>query len=38
MNTHPRIALIGECMIELQHRADSSLHQSIGGVTLNTSV
>ena len=38
MNTHPRIALIGECMIELQHRADGSLHQSFGGDTLNTAV
>jgi len=34
----PRIALIGECMIELQHRADGSLHQSFGGDTLNTAV
>ncbi|KAA8696319.1 sugar kinase [Pseudomonas proteolytica] len=38
MNPHPRIALIGECMIELQHRADGSLHQSFGGDTLNTAV
>ncbi len=38
MNTHPRIALIGECMIELQHRADGSLHQGFGGDTLNTAV
>ncbi|AZE89733.1 sugar kinase [Pseudomonas orientalis] len=38
MTTHPRIALIGECMIELQHRADGSLHQSFGGDTLNTAV
>ncbi|KRP41928.1 2-dehydro-3-deoxygluconokinase [Pseudomonas libanensis] len=38
MNTHLRIALIGECMIELQHRADGSLHQSFGGDTLNTAV
>ncbi|MGZ9706694.1 sugar kinase [Pseudomonas sp. GNP013] len=38
MTTQPRIALIGECMIELQHRADSSLHQSFGGDTLNTAV
>lgn len=39
MNTpNPRIALIGECMIELQHRADGSLHQSFGGDTLNTAV
>lgn len=36
----PRIALIGECMIELQHRADGSLHQSFGGDgdSLNTAV
>ncbi|KRP57774.1 sugar kinase [Pseudomonas trivialis] len=38
MTTQPRIALIGECMIELQHRADGSLHQSFGGDTLNTAV
>ncbi|SFW23258.1 sugar kinase [Pseudomonas sp. NFACC04-2] len=34
----PRIALIGECMIELQQRADGSLLQSFGGDTLNTAV
>ena len=34
----PRIALIGECMIELQHRADDSLQQSFGGDTLNAAV
>lgn len=38
MNTKPRIALIGECMIELQHRADGSLQQSFGGDTLNAAV
>ncbi|MFC6340044.1 sugar kinase [Pseudomonas sp. CCM 7891] len=39
MNTVPlRIALIGECMIELQHRADGSLQQSFGGDTLNAAV
>ncbi|MFN3355550.1 MAG: sugar kinase [Pseudomonas sp.] len=38
MNSNPRIALIGECMIELQHRADGSLQQSFGGDTLNTAV
>ena len=38
MNTTPRIALIGECMIELQHHADGSLRQSFGGDTLNTAV
>ncbi|MBP5943044.1 MULTISPECIES: sugar kinase [unclassified Pseudomonas] len=34
----PRIALIGECMIELQQRAGGSLQQSFGGDTLNTAV
>ncbi|MFH7416935.1 sugar kinase, partial [Pseudomonas syringae pv. tagetis] len=34
----PRVALIGECMIELQHHADGSLLQSFGGDTLNTAV
>ncbi len=34
----PRIALIGECMIELQQHADGSLQQSFGGDTLNTAV
>ena len=34
----PSIALIGECMIELQQRADGSLQQSFGGDTLNTAV
>ncbi|NWE41521.1 sugar kinase [Pseudomonas yamanorum] len=38
MNTKPRIALIGECMIELQHGADGSLQQSFGGDTLNAAV
>ena len=38
MTAHPHIALIGECMIELQHRADGTLHQSFGGDTLNTAV
>ena len=38
MNSQPRIALIGECMIELQHRADGSLRQSFGGDTLNAAV
>jgi 2-dehydro-3-deoxygluconokinase len=33
-----RIALIGECMIELQQRADGSLQQKFGGDTLNTAV
>lgn len=34
----PRIALIGECMIELQQHADGTLRQSFGGDTLNTAV
>ncbi|MEE4918161.1 sugar kinase [Pseudomonas alliivorans] len=34
----PRVALIGECMIELQQHANGSLHQSFGGDTLNTAV
>lgn len=38
MNHPPRIALIGECMIELQQRSDGSLQQSFGGDTLNTAV
>ncbi|NWE05145.1 sugar kinase, partial [Pseudomonas sp. IPO3749] len=38
MPTQPRIALIGECMIELQHRADGSLHPSFGGEPLNAAV
>jgi 2-dehydro-3-deoxygluconokinase len=32
------IALVGECMIELQQRPDGQLLQSFGGETLNTSV
>lgn len=32
------IALIGECMIELQQRSDGELNQSFGGDTLNTAV
>lgn len=35
---HPRIALIGECMIELQQHANGTLQQSFGGDTLNTAV
>ncbi|RAU40330.1 MULTISPECIES: sugar kinase [unclassified Pseudomonas] len=35
---HPRIALIGECMIELQQSADGTLKQSFGGDTLNTAI
>jgi len=36
--TVPRVALIGECMIELQQHANGSLQQSFGGDTLNTAV
>jgi 2-dehydro-3-deoxygluconokinase len=36
--SHPRIALIGECMIELQQHANGGLQQSFGGDTLNTAV
>lgn len=34
----PRVALIGECMIELQQHADGRLLQSFGGDTLNAAV
>ena len=34
----PRVALIGECMIELQQHANGTLKQSFGGDTLNTAV
>lgn len=37
-HSHPRIALIGECMIELQQHANGTLQQSFGGDTLNTAV
>lgn len=37
-HSQPRIALIGECMIELQQHANGSLQQSFGGDTLNTAV
>lgn len=36
--TVPRVALIGECMIELQQHANGNLQQSFGGDTLNTAV
>lgn len=35
---HPRVALIGECMIELQQHANGTMKQSFGGDTLNTAV
>ena len=34
----PRIALIGECMIELQEDATGTIHQGFAGDTLNTAV
>ncbi|WP_296261348.1 MULTISPECIES: sugar kinase [unclassified Pseudomonas] len=37
-HSHPRVALIGECMIELQQHANGALKQSFGGDTLNTAV
>jgi 2-dehydro-3-deoxygluconokinase len=37
-HSQPRIALIGECMIELQQHANGNLQQSFGGDTLNTAV
>jgi 2-dehydro-3-deoxygluconokinase len=37
-HSHPKVALIGECMIELQQHANGSLNQSFGGDTLNTAV
>lgn len=36
--TSKRIAVIGECMIELSQKGSSSLHRGFGGDTLNTSV
>ncbi|MFK3795749.1 sugar kinase [Pseudomonas sp. NPDC088444] len=37
-HSHPRVALIGECMIELQQHANGTMKQSFGGDTLNTAV
>lgn len=37
-HSYPRVALIGECMIELQQHANGTLKQSFGGDTLNTAV
>lgn len=37
-HSQPRIALIGECMIELQQNANGTMQQSFGGDTLNTAV
>jgi len=36
--TPRRVALFGECMIELQGQAFGSMHQTYGGDTLNTAV
>ena len=37
-NVKPRIALLGECMVELQRRPDGALVQTFGGDTLNVAV
>ena len=34
----PRVACIGECMVELSERADGSLTRAFGGDTLNTAL
>jgi 2-dehydro-3-deoxygluconokinase len=38
MNTRKRVALFGECMLELQGHAFGAMQQSFGGDTLNTAV
>lgn len=38
MNHKPRIALLGECMIELRGEMFGTMHQNFGGDTLNTAV
>jgi 2-dehydro-3-deoxygluconokinase len=38
MSSQLRVAAIGECMVELQERADGSIGQAFGGDTLNTAV
>ena len=35
---HPRVACIGECMVELREGADGTLRRGYGGDTLNTAV
>ncbi|WP_156358912.1 sugar kinase [Pseudomonas sp. NBRC 111137] len=35
---NPRIAAIGECMIELRQNSDDTLHHGFGGDTLNTAI
>ena len=35
---HPRVALIGECMVELQQRPQGAMAQAFGGDTLNVAV
>ena len=38
MNTIPRFAAIGECMVELSHNGDDSYLRSFAGDTLNTAI
>jgi 2-dehydro-3-deoxygluconokinase len=38
MKPHRRVALFGECMLELQGQAFGAMHQTFGGDTLNTAV
>jgi 2-dehydro-3-deoxygluconokinase len=38
MPAMPRVASIGECMIELRHRSERDLELAFGGDTLNTAV
>ena len=38
MTHKPRIALLGECMIELRGEMFGTMHQNFGGDTLNTAV
>ena len=33
-----RVAIVGECMLELQGEAFGAMHQGFGGDTLNTAV
>lgn len=37
-SAQPRVALLGECMVELQRRADGQMVQTFGGDTLNVAV
>jgi 2-dehydro-3-deoxygluconokinase len=38
LKAQPRVALLGECMVELQQRPDGVLVQAFGGDTLNAAV